>query len=467
MAKNSNKKVCRTRNNQKEAKKREALERQRRRDAFDEDFRRDNIIRSNFYGLLRDACYNPVVYTIQQDYRNCGIHDFAGKVISRKFGALEKRALSTLIEVCKRSKIIDSNSQYINNYVVGLMNLAKWEWMWQNNPELWIPSSKNPKKQFSSLVRFLFCKYSVPEFMDKAWLKDGGDSLLHQEWFINLGLGENIRKQKRLPIPYTKKMAHYFLQAPSHCNIMNAIRWGHVLGMGGDRRTALAILETPLGESFGNNEFWTSVIQFFIDNPMLDTNQYGPIYDFINNQKFRDRGQVYVDNQLVYLGAIQPNFSMHRRDPNALIRQVEEWHINLRRDNRTGEYNRRVKLEWSSCGIPGYCKVPLKHSKVQDTVEITELLSSDELYVEGSVMKHCVGSYSQSCYDRHCAIYSLRKKNEHSEKYQREATIEVRISDRTITQGRKSCNGRLTESDWRYINEWATNANLKISSWLL
>jgi len=456
MAKNSNKKARRTRSKQKAAKQREAVAKQTRRDKYDEELRKDRMVRSNFCSLLRDACYNPDHYYYHEDFRGTSIVSVASTIREKKLGSNEKSSLSKLIEVCKRSKLL--NEKNCQRYVIGLINLAKWSWMWHNNPDFWHPSSKNTDRQFNSLVKFVLCRYDVPSFMDKVWYKSDNQNDLFQEWYINLGNGENIRKQKGLPIELTKKMAHYFSQANESFEIMEAVRWCQVRGLGGDKRTAMAVLATPLRSSFANNDFWTSVIRFFINNPMLDTYQYGPIYDYIYDQKYRDRGHVYVDNELVHLGPPQPNFSMHRRDPNALMRNMEHWHRNIRRE-RTRYGYRRHDCEWDTCGIPGFLKKGKKESIV-----IEEITTSRDLYAEGEAMKHCVGSYVTSCMDHRSAIYSLRRVWDGG--FEREATIEVNIANKIITQARKSCNRPLTESDWSFVRQWANNTDMEQSSWL-
>lgn len=293
--------------------------------------------------------------------------------------------------------------------------------------------------------------------MDGAWLKSKGSNLFHeQEWFINLGRGENIRKQDGLPFTLTKKMAHHFLEAPSNYSIKQAFRWGQIKAMGGDRRVVEGVMQCPLGNSFEHNAFWTTVIQFFIDNPMLDANQYRNIYDYLYNQKFVYRGHVYIDNVLVNQGPEQPNLSMHGRNPMTLINQVEKWHGELSRQSK----RRNNYTAWSSCGIKGF----FKESK-DETVHIIELLDSKQLDLEGKLMHHCVGSYTNSCSTGLCAIYSLRKDhkiNGHSV----EATIEVGIKSREIVQARKKYNKNLTNSDWNVIERWASEENLRISSWI-
>jgi hypothetical protein len=82
--------------------------------------------------------------------------------------------------------------------------------------------------------------------MDAVWFAGGGhDADRRLIRFLQLGFGNNIRTAD-LPLPYTKKMAHHFMRAPSHLNVEAALRWGQVLGLGGNERTANAVLTTSL-----------------------------------------------------------------------------------------------------------------------------------------------------------------------------------------------------------------------------
>lgn len=289
-------------------------------------------------------------------------------------------------------------------------------------------------------------------FFDKVWFEKNETQ---QQWFVGIGMGENLRTQKNLPTPLTKKMAHHTMQAPSMCSINQAIRWGQVIAMGGDERIATEIIRMPIGEKFDNDEFWASVIRFFIDNPFLDPFHYRQIYDYLFDQKFRDRGHRYIDNELVALGPEQPNLSMHRRDPFALLEQVNHWHNTLHRVS----FANHESVSWNPCGI--------KNAEIKDRkviYEFKELLSSDELYAEGKEMHHCVGSYTNTCKEGINAIFSMAKYSE--EEVVREVTIQVDVRSRSITQASKVCNARPTTEDWGIIKQWAALNRLEISKWL-
>src|SRR5262249_49909715 len=145
-----------------------------------------------------------------------------------------------------------------------------------------------------------------------------------QEWFVHVGRGQNIRTAD-LPLPYTKRMAHYFMQAPAGLTVEAALRWGQIHGLGGSERLARAVIGTRLGASFRHDDFWITVLRFFIANPMLDLAHVGPIVDYIEEQRFVSQSVLVAPGVVERGGPAQPNFTMKGRTPTSLLRQVEAW----------------------------------------------------------------------------------------------------------------------------------------------
>ena len=99
-----------------------------------------------------------------------------------------------------------------DDVLAGLLSLATFDWL--RPVEDWEPAGDNPLPQFSSLARHLLAAYPVPAFMTSAWLKGpDAEARRQQRWYAHVGSGRNIRTAD-LPLPYTKRMAHHFLQAP-------------------------------------------------------------------------------------------------------------------------------------------------------------------------------------------------------------------------------------------------------------
>ena len=312
--------------------------------------------------------------------------------------------------------------------------------------------SRYPKKQFRSLVRHLFAAYNVPGFMDHVWFDGDG---IHQEWFIHVGAGGNIRTAPGLPLPLTKKMAHHFLKAPGDYTVEEALCYGQVYALGGNRRLVQVLRRTQLIETFGDNDFRLSVLRFFIANPMLDLAHVHPIIDYIWNQKYVGDGNI---------GPPQPNFSMKGRDPEVLLRRVEEWHRQLAREIK-------VKREWPRSGI-GEFDFQEGNAEKGDlkSWSIRELLTSAELAAEGRALSHCVATYGSSCSKRLTSIWSMGVGNEFQRK--KILTIEVSLNrgrrqgEDRIMQVRGERNRLPTPKEESIIARWATQEGLQIRSYL-
>lgn len=340
-------------------------------------------------------------------------------------------------------------------YVEALVKVNDRRGSWLRELESWRPQSHNPRRQFSSLLRHLFCKYHVPPFMDQAWLRTERGSARYRDWFVHLGLGFNIRAAKT-PFELTKKMAHHFLEAPDDYAIEAALRWGLVIALGGDRRLTEALLATPIAANFDNFPFWTSVIRFFIANPLLDRAQVGPVIDFLNQQKFQSQEVVTGPGEVEVTPPPQPALTMKGRTADSLLRQMDEWHGELRKAARAGEQYFR------SSGYRSFKKRTGKGDNMRTWI-IRELLSSAELLAEGRVLKHCVASYAQSCARGDCSIWTMELETSGGTK--KRQTIEVR-SDGTIAQCRGYRNAWPDQSEFEIVKEWAAGAGLRVGRYL-
>lgn len=387
------------------------------------------------------------------------------------------KALERIILVCEeKSDLLNDLGGKTSSVREGLSALAGWSTFWIRQPEDWKPNSHNVYRQFASLARHLFAKYRIPSFMDDAWLNlsctSYNSSGAEQEWYIHIGNGGNIRKADKLPFPLTKMMAHHFLEAPDGTSIRSALIWGLCRSMGASERitrtllacrqiSTLANLVRPQFTLAQNNimeknktdgyfDFWQSVIRFFIEHDaMLDLSQVGPMIDYIENQKYTRIG----GND-----PAQPGFSMHRRDINALLNLTQVWHRQLARAKDS------KNLQWESSGIPGFDKMEGPEGN-QRRFMIEELLSSNDLKVEGAKMHHCVYSYARNCFEKRFAIFSL--KGDYGQGLERRTTIEVNLATRQITQARTKFNAPATALDRRIISAWATKANLGFSRYAM
>ena len=331
-----------------------------------------------------------------------------------------------------------------NNFIDGVAALAR-------HSEDWVPPSHNPRKQFHHLACHLLAPYDVPTFMDAAFFTSQmPEAGLHQAWFKYIGSGKNIRTAD-LPVALNKKSAHCFLAAPADLSIAHALRWGQVLGQGGSPALARAVIGTRLGQSFENEDFWSTAILFFVNNPMLDPAHVGPIVDFIYDQK-------YVPQQIVLPGGgveqrppAQPNFSMKSRSIPKLLRQVDEWHEALARQvlppdaeaepDRAGGKKSRVRpVSWGASSI-GEFEQKQEDKQLGETLtwSIKELLSQPRTGGRGPRNGPLVYTYAKSCRNGSTSIWSLGVEDGKGHRH-RILTIAVDPRTRAITQIRGRYN---------------------------
>src|SRR5262249_26296307 len=138
-------------------------------------------------------------------------------------------------------------------------------------------------RQFAQLSRHLLAAAPVPAFMDSALLTH--DACGSWRWFEHLGAGESIRTAPGLPIPLTVEMAAGVLGAPSDLTALQAVRWGQVLGLGGDGRLARELTGSELGARFDGPEReaeWASLITWLTAYPLSDRMRVGPIVAYVS-----------------------------------------------------------------------------------------------------------------------------------------------------------------------------------------
>jgi hypothetical protein len=253
----------------------------------------------------------------------------------------------------------------------------------------------------------------------------------------------------------SKLLAHHFLAAPDDTSIEGAIRWGQVHALGGGRRLTEALLGSRIGVDFARDDFWASVICFFVANPLLDRSHVAPIIDYLNAQKFDTREVVVGPGRVEVHAPPQPGLTMRGRTAQSLLAQVERWHREL---------GRAAGAETLYFRRSGVKELELETGKDGKSLwRIRELLSGAELIAEGRVMKHCVASYARSCASGHSSIWAMELRTEAG--VEKRQTVEV-THERVIVQCRGKQNRLPTPSELGVIKEWARLAGLTLSPYV-
>jgi len=424
---------------------------------------------SDFFVQLHEACF--IKYP---SCKYCGdAYNVSSALLKHQFSQIERKALNRIFHVMKRAKVLiapegfkptngDGQLEYPSNdrneiFFNIAFNLAKYRYRWINVPEDWkVELTKIKEDKMFSLIKFLTIRYDVPRCFFSVWKEAYFNNSMYGsqfDCFFNVGNGESIKKQKKLPIDLTKKSTHMLFEVPYKYGFTQGFRWAQLRGMGINQRTIEGVMNTPLMNCFedkSREEFWMSVIRFFHDNPLLEIGYYRTAYDFLNEKKFASRRAI-VNGVFVVLPPEQPNLSMKNRNPFTLMEEILEWNERISNRSQVDE-----TVAWSSTGL-----CPFEYKYKSDMFEIVELTSYLELKEEGREMKHCVASYAFQCQQGKSAIFSLRKICKDS--IERMATFQLDISRKEVVQFRKKCNLSPTPFDKTIVHIWANRFDLKVS----
>jgi hypothetical protein len=374
----------------------------------------------------------------------------------RAFHELVQHASAGSGLVSSHNVIDQYGRQAGNTFVEGLLAIASHSSDWIRPVCSWKPRTHNTRRQFSSLARHLLARWPVPAFMDSVWfLGSGSEARRRQGWFLHLARGANIRTAD-LPLSYTKRMAHHFMQAPADLAVDGALRWGQIRALGGSGRLVRTMLGTRLATEFERDDFWITVLRFFIANPTLDRAHIVPLIDYIHRQRFVPQDAPSSNGVIERQAPPQPDFTMKGRTPASLLRQVGLWH-------RALAASEQPKAEWPRSGIDPFKFVEgNEHGENLRIWTITELSTSNALFAEGQTMKHCVAAYSRACARGTSSIWTLEV--ETSEGRSKVLTVEVQNATRLICQARGKANALPEEKHRGILRRWALEAGLGLAA---
>lgn len=328
---------------------------------------------------------------------------------------------------------------------------------WQDqcrDPGVWRPRTHNVERMLDSLLRHCFVEFEPPKALELSWPVDGDEAARYRTWFVALARGRSMRSLD-LPIPYTRRMAHWFVHAPEGLGPSAALRYGQVRGLDGSDALARAVCRTRLGHSFEHDDFWRSVLAFFARHDFECRYEVARIVDYLHDQRFVGAAYVDVYGQRRWLPPPQPNLTVAGRDPAALRRQSDEWY---RRFVYTIDPS-NCKQTWEPGDAGGYREEQDLDDRRQ-TWAVVELCSGAELRHEGQVMGHCVYTYTHDCVGGQSRIFSVRVirhgKVEHA------ATVECWRGK--ICQVRGRHNARVPDEVEQAVRRWAEHADLPIGS---
>lgn len=331
---------------------------------------------------------------------------------------------------------LDDHSELVSDeeYIQAVYNMVLFRTHWRNDLFTWKPSAKQAIEQVKELATYLFCKYKVPTFLYACFYEK--KNIQYIKWLIHIGDGGRVKEMKNIPIPFTQKMGHYFLQAPAKFSIAEALRWAQVKGLYGEDRLAERIAYSWLGtKPYGQEVFWESFLRLLVNGGMFNHGKVTELIDYVRE-------------------SIRENeaYSLKGRTLHSLLRQSDLWHHKF-------SYN-KVNQVWKPCGIEGF-----KVERKSELVVLEELTESRRLTEEGKAMKHCVNSYVFYCAKGKSAIFSLRKYSG-GVLLDIMATIEVNVALQKVVQAKAKMNRPISIEARKYMEAWAVTERLCVNPYL-
>ena len=360
------------------------------------------------------------------DKRIWKISDCFGKVSPKTKGA-ERIVLKDVLKYLYKCSLLVSSEDYIQV----VWNIVQCRNNWLKNILKWVPVSRDANTQVKELATYLFCKYPVPDFLYKTLYETRNTQ--HVNWLVHLGNGGRVKDLKQIPIPFTQKMGHYFLQANPEFTIIEALRWAQVKGLNGQDKLAEKIAYSWMGSKpYEHEVFWESFLQLLVNGGMFNLEKVTELIDFVREEKRANVAYVLKGRTL-----------------SSLMRQSDKWH------NKFGHF--KENQAWNSCGISGF-----ELARKNEQIVLHQLTESKWLAQEGKTMKHCVGSYAFYCAKGKSAIFSVRKYAD-GVLLDTLATIEVNIALQRIVQAKAKMNKMISDEARKVMELWAAKELLAIS----
>jgi hypothetical protein len=334
-----------------------------------------------------------------------------------------------------------------------LAAVASWRWRFRRPITEWGGGS------FSSLLRHVFAEYDVPAFLDPVFAAAAAKPRdPRQQWFLDVAQGDNLRHCPSLPFSLTSRTAHFVVNAPPDLRLAAAFRWGQVRGLGGDEQLADAVAFTAVADRFGDaaeEQFWADVLGLLAREPMLGTDEVGPLIDYLQWAKYARFGRPSLPEEADDLGTAvppdegevppQPTLCVRRRAVRTLMRDCQRWH-----DEQVNFSTDAAPATWPGFGLD---------LELADGAAVWEITTSTDLRAEGRALGHCVGGYVHQCAARQAIILSYRP---NGEAVDGRLTLHVVPSMMQLAEARGRFNRLPTDAEWRQLTIWAGRANVTI-----
>ena len=312
------------------------------------------------------------------------------------------------------------------------------------SPSFMLEPTINSKKSFVpfflsyDLILDIFSNYYISYFFTANFFTDKLNEH-EKEWLIDLLKGKNLVYSKNLPFKLTKKQVHFFNSTSKDYNftVTQGLIFNAILLKTGD--IDYAIKTVPFIRDLRHCDFWIETLSYLYK--MKSNSKNNQEVDIVNLLD-------YINNEAILLGR---KLDLKNLKWEKIIEDSAEWHHQLN----------------ISKSIKGIKLLELPISKIDNfnlifnnkVYSIIQLKTNKELIIEGSYLKHCVGSYCDNCLNGNTFIFSLRLRN----KKTIERLITIEVNNDVIIQARGNTNRDCNDIENEVIKKWAEVNKLEIN----
>jgi hypothetical protein len=389
----------------------------------------------------------------------CGKHEGEiechDKRLVRRFGSTLKKNLPLFRLL--RAVCLQGGESMLSHPEIqsGIGALSKHLHTCVREPEAWRCPKGNFQIRFRHLVRHLFARFNVPEFMDRVWMEPENEP---QEFYIDLGkgvpvYGHDFLKEAKM----SRKTAHWFRQAPANSTVIQAVRWAQIRTIRKEKRLYRTVSHSFLGKDLSNDVFWSGAIQWLMKQKEVDCSLVRPLLRFVNYLKY---GKFQLGNVLMPLPAPDPDFSFSGRTFSSVIKAMRDFETSIKMDRD------QESTSWAPAPFPDFDwdKHPETGSRISG-FRMVQIVNYNDLVQEGVLQKHCVATYSKTCLNGNTSIWSLRLGDKDHERPL--VTVELMNTGMVVNQV-KGLNNRLADQfEAKMVLDWASHIGAQVPEWSL
>lgn len=314
---------------------------------------------------------------------------------------------------------------------------------WARGPRDWQPEGGSRRRQRDAFALHLLTRFPVPPFLVRA-LDVEAVALarvpVEDEWAVSLlaRLGQGVSPRSLvgsacLPAPLTRRMVRDFLGATASTEPIAALRMAQVVGLGGPKDLARALLRTRLGRLHGpdadtGEPFWQAVLAWVCARSALHGLRAEPLDQLL--------GWIEASQRLAV--AKGTSWSLKGRTADSALRDAADW--SAHRASIRGEV------------FPPSGLLPLDEAPWS----MAEITTDAALADEGRAMAHCAHAYRKLIRKGKVSLWSLRRGGT------RCATVEVALGAGRVVQAKRARNEAPSADELAVVRGWAEANRLEV-----